>query len=158
MSALDKYWELSQEELLDKIDELEGKIVDYKKETKTTKSESLKTIEEMKSRIEELEKSNSISEKEDFLKDKNISSEEKKIFDEKVAKWYSKDDAYLIATKESRQILENKDEISKNTLYWEDSFLQSKEIKYSEIANLNQEEYNSIMDKVDTWEIKVIPE
>lgn len=158
MSAKEKYSSLNQEELLNKIDELEGKIVDYKKETKTTKSESSKTIEDLQARIEELEKSNKKTENDDFLKDKKISDDEKKIYEEKVSKWYEKEDAYLIATKESSKISTNQEEIWKNDLPWSDVTIWGKEIKYSDLWNLSQEEYNSVMDKVDSGEMKVISE
>ena len=147
MSAKEKYWEMSQEELFAKIDELEGKIVDYKKETKSTKTESSKTIEDLKSRIEELEKSNKNSENDNFLKDKKLSEDEKKIFEDKLAKGYDKEDAYLIATKESSKISENSD-----INIW------GSEIKFSDLWNLSQEDYNSVMSKVDAWEMKVIAE
>ena len=135
MSAKEKYWEMSQEELFAKIDELEGKIVDYKKETKSTKTESLKTIEDLKSRIEELEKSNKNSENDNFLKDKKLSEDEKKIFEDKLAKGYDKEDAYLIATKESSKISENREEIWKNSLPWNDYDLSN---------TISAEEYNKI--------------
>lgn len=154
----EKYQELTQDELLDKIEELEWKIVDYKKEIKTTKSESSKTIEDLQIQINELEKSSKNSENEDFLKNKKLSDDEKKIFDEKVAKWYDKEDAYLIATKESSKILNNQEEIWKNSLPWKDWNVWGSGIKYSELWNLSQEEYNKTMEKVDSWEIKVIPE
>ncbi|PZM81836.1 hypothetical protein DLH72_05050 [Candidatus Gracilibacteria bacterium] len=154
----EKYKDLSQEELLDKIEELEGKIVDYKKETKSTKSESFKTIEDLQAQIDELKKSNKKTENDDFLKDKKISEDEKKIFEEKIAKGYDKEDAYLIATRESSKISANQEEISKNNLPGSDVDLGGKEIKYSDLGNLSQEEYNSVMDKVDAGEIKVLPE
>lgn len=158
MSAKEKYWEMSQEELFAKIDELEGKIVDYKKETKSTKTESSKTIEDLKSRIEELEKSNKNSENDNFLKDKKLSEDEKKIFEDKLAKGYDKEDAYLIATKESSKISENREEIWKNSLPWSDINIWGSEIKFSDLWNLSQEDYNSVMSKVDAWEMKVIAE
>ena len=58
MSAKEKYWEMSQNELFAKIDELEWKIVEYKKETKSTKSESSKTIEDLQAQIDELKNQN----------------------------------------------------------------------------------------------------
>lgn len=158
MSAKEKYWEMSQDELFAKIDELEDKIVDYKKETKSTKSESSKTIEDLQAQIDELKKSNKKTENDDFLKDKKISEDEKKIFEEKLAKWYDKEDAYLIATKESSKISANQDEIWKNDLPGNDINIWGKEIKFSDLWNLSQEDYNSVMDKVDSWEMKVIGE
>ena len=164
MSAKEKYWEMSQNELFAKIDELEGKIVDYKKETKSTKSESSKTIEDLKSRIEELEKSNKNSENDNFLKDKKISDDEKKIYEEKNAKGYEKEDAYLIATKESSKISNNQEEISRNNLLGDD-YLNSKTIYAEDYNKLASEawkseeglnKFASVDAKVSSWEIKII--
>ncbi len=154
----EKYQELTQDELLDKIEELEGKIVDYKKETKTTKSESSKTIENLQARIEELEKSNKKTENDDFLKNKKISEDEKKVYEEKIAKGYDKEDAYLIATKESSKISANQEEIWKNDLPWNDIIIWGKEIRFSDLWKLSQEEYNKVRDDIDAWKIKLVNE
>lgn len=158
MNAREKYSSLSEDEIFAKIDELEGKIVDYKKQTKSTKSESSRTIEDLQAQINELKNQNKKSENDDFLKDKNISEDERKIYEEKISKGYDKEDAFLIATKESSKINENISEIWKNDLPWSDFNIGGKEIKYSDLANLSQEEYNNVMDKVDSWEMKVISE
>lgn len=158
MSAREKYSSLSEDEIFAKIDELEKKIVDYKKQTKSTKSESSKTIEDLQAQINELKNQNKKSENDDFLKDKNISEDERKIYEEKISKGYDKEDAFLIATKESSKINENISEIWKNDLPWSDFNIGWKEIKYSDLANLSQEEYNNVMNKVDAWEMKVISE
>ena len=164
MSAKEKYSSLNQEELLNKIDELEWKIVDYKKETKTTKSESSKTIEDLQARIEELEKSNKKTENDDFLKNKKISDDEKKIYEEKIAKGYDKEDAYLIATKESSKISNNQEEISRNNLLGDD-YLNSKTISAEDYNKLASEawkseeglnKFASVDAKVSSWEIKII--
>lgn len=158
MSAREKYSSLSEDEIFAKIDELEGKIVEYKKETKSTKSESSRTIEDLQAQIDELKKSNSKNEIDEFLKGKKISEDEKNIFLEKLEKGYDKEDAFLIATRESSKINENISEIWKNDLPWSDFNICGKEIKYSDLANLSQEDYNNVMDKVDSWEMKVISE
>lgn len=158
MSAKEKYSSLNQEELLNKIDELEGKIVEYKKETKTTKSESSKTIEDLQAQIDELKNQNKKTENDDFLKNKKISDDEKKIYEEKIAKGYDKEDAYLIATKESSKISANQEEIWKNDLPWNDIIIWGKEIRFSDLWKLSQEEYNKVRDDIDAWKIKLVNE
>ena len=155
----EKYQELTQDELLDKIEELEGKIVDYKKETKTTKSESSKTIENLQNQIDELKRSNEKKDNEDFLRDKKFNSdEEKKVYEEKVNKWYSKEDAYTIATLDSKKQEKNQEDIKSNELDGDDVVSGEKTISMTKLANLSSEEYNKARDDIDAWKIKLVNE
>lgn len=162
----EKYSDLSQDELLDKIEELEWKIVDYKKETKSTKNESSQTIKDLQEQINELKKSQNKIKKDDFLKDKKMTDSEKKIFEEKVAKGYDKEDAFLIATKESSEINKNQDEIWNNSLDGDDDFWKDtiSAIDYNNLAlkatesKEDLEKFKNIDSKVISGELKVIEE
>lgn len=152
---LEKYKDLSQEDLLEKLYNSEQANIENKKKTKESKSEN----DELLKRIEELEKGSKKSELDDFLKDKNLSDDEKKIFEEKVNLWNSKEDAYFLATREKQEISQKQEQINKNTIDWEDVWdSNTKSIKYSELAELPQEQYNLVADKIDSWKIKVISE
>lgn len=152
----EQYEDYTFEELLNKVEELEWTVVEYKKEAKNTKKESTSTIENLQAELDALKKSNSEKEQKDFLEWKNISPEERKLYEDKIAKWYDKEDAYLIATKESKNLSDNQENISKNNLPGDDFNIWAKEIKMSDLANLSQENYNSVMTRVDAGEMKVI--
>ena len=152
----EQYEDYTFEELLNKVEELEWTVVEYKKEARNTKKESTSTIESLQAELDALKKLNSEKEQKDFLEWKNISPEERKLYEDKIAKWYDKEDAYFLATKESKNLSDNQENISKNNLPGDDFNIWAREIKMSDLANLPQENYNSVMTRVDAGEMKVI--
>lgn len=154
--AKDKYYDYDIDELYDKIDELELKIYNDKKQNKSLMKEKDQELENFKKQIEDFETEKSSKEKEDFLKDKKLSKEEKEKFEELTSKWYDKDDALLIATKNSDRVKKNQENIKGNSLDWNDDITSSKTITYEELANLSQNDYNEITKKIDKWEMKVV--
>ncbi len=151
----EQYANLSSEELLDKIEELEGVIVEKKKETKSTKKESSKTIEDLQKQIDELKTGTQSTQIEVFLKDKNLSEDERKVFEEKLAKGLDKDEALFLATRESEKQKENQELMKKNQLDGTDAGGDKKTIPFDKLAELPQEEYNKTVAAIDAGTIEV---
>lgn len=153
--AKDKYYDYDIDELYDKIDELELKIYNDKKQNKSLMKEKEQELENFRKQIEDFETEKASKEKADFLKDKNLSKEEQEKFEELTSKGYDKDDALLIATKNSDWVKKNQENIKGNSLDGNDDIASSKTITYEELANLDQDSYNAITAKIDKWEVKV---
>ena len=158
---LEKYSELSQEELLDKLHDSEQANVRNKQSKKEVEKEYEWKMWDMQKQIDELSKSSKSSEIENFLSGKQLSDEEKITFNEKLEKGYLKEDAYNLATLESNKQTQNQENSEKNSLDWTDKPSWTWSITMSELSELaetDKKAYNSTMEQYDRWEIEVISE